>query len=259
MQWERYHYSIRSGWLGQAETRGPKVKKQDWNYNIKGGTAEYYEHIHRAAHNYFYGNIDGLRRPPENGFLKNQIKIAVYDSYDPDGSGRNDHYARLLNWLTSVTGILQAWPTITLRLYNRSPNQIFATTTQELAHSTHAKYAGPFTFIGSEKRMIETYAQTIEWQITTKYYRHYVSNYVFQSNYQNFSPNSRPVYTSLMVDLIDNENQPYLIDRVKNYTIQQIETETMRNKTFLQLKNDLRDRYYNSTENYLDELFNNWN
>ena len=39
----------------------------------------------------------------------------------------------------------------------------------------------------------------------------------------------------------------------------QIETEVMRNKTFLQLKNDLRDRYYNSTERYLDELFNNWN
>ena len=53
IQWERYHYSIRSGWFGQAETRGPKLKKQAWNHNIKGGKAEYYGHIHRASHNYF--------------------------------------------------------------------------------------------------------------------------------------------------------------------------------------------------------------
>jgi len=208
-----------------------------------------------------------LRRPPKNGFLKNQIKIAAYDSYDPNSSGRNDHYARLLNWLTPVTGVLQAWPTITLRLYDRPPTQIFGTTTHELAHSTHAKHAGPFTFIGSEKRMIETYAQTIEWQLTTKYYRQYKSDFVFENNYQHRSPvfgAPYTTYTSLMVDLIDDENQNlsnsnYVIDRVKDYSIQQIETETMRNKTFLRLKNDLYRNYNNPTKDYLDELFNNWN
>ncbi len=277
IQWERYEYSIRNGSLFQAETRGPKVKKQDWNHNIKGGKAEYYGHSHRASHNYFYGNIDGLRRPTKNGFLRNQIKIAAYDSYDPNGSGRNDHYARLLNWLTPVTGILQAWPTITLRLYDRPPTQIFGTTTHELAHSTHAKHAGPFTFIGSEKRMIETYANTIEWQLTTKYYKQYgVSfpkllgndfgyDYGYQNRYIGRRDNDA-IYTSLMVDLVDDFNQQlefgnsiYPMDKVKGFTIQQIETETMRNKTFLQLKNDLYRNYNNSTKDYLNELFNYWN
>lgn len=273
IQWERYHYSIRSGWFGQAETRGSKVEKQDWNYNIKGGIAEYYGHIHRAAHNYFYGNIDGLRRPPKNGFLENQIKIAAYDACC---DGRNDHYGRYINWLSPIAGPLQAWPTITLKLFNQSPSQIFGTTTHELAHSTHARHAGPITFIGSEKRMIETYANTIEWYLTTKYYGNYGVifpryfdndlgyNFGYQNRYLERRDNDA-IYTSFMVDLIDDYNQRiergslYPSDKVKNYSIQQIETETMRNKTFLKLKNDLKNRYYNSTENYLEELLNYWN
>ena len=50
IQWERYHYSIRNGSLFQAETRGPKVKKQTWNHNIKGGDDEYHGMIHTARH-----------------------------------------------------------------------------------------------------------------------------------------------------------------------------------------------------------------
>jgi hypothetical protein len=258
IQWERKHYSIRSGSIGQAELRGPQKKKEEWNYKIKGGKHEYYGHIHRAAHNYYYKNIGGLRRPPLNGFLKNQIKIAAYDYYDSKNRGRNDHYARILNYITPTTGILQAWPTISLKMYGRSPSDIFGVTSHELAHSTHAKNAG-LKFIDSELRLIETYANTLEWHLTTKYYKQYVNNFVFQNNYQNFSPASKPVYTSLMVDLIDSNNQPYVVDRVSGYTMNQIENEAFRNHSFASLKNDLRDRYYNSTEQYLDELFNNWN
>jgi hypothetical protein len=34
IQWERKHYSIRSGSIGQAELRGPQKKKEEWNYKI---------------------------------------------------------------------------------------------------------------------------------------------------------------------------------------------------------------------------------
>lgn len=49
IQWERQDYSIRSGWFGQAELRGPKLKNQDWNFNIENGPQQYYGTIHNAA------------------------------------------------------------------------------------------------------------------------------------------------------------------------------------------------------------------
>lgn len=52
IQWERYQYSIRTGNFGQAELRGPKLKKQDWDKDIQGGTDEFYGHIHRGAYHY---------------------------------------------------------------------------------------------------------------------------------------------------------------------------------------------------------------
>ena len=58
---------------------------------------------------------------------------------------------------------------------------------------------------------------------------------------------------------LEFKNSIYPMDRVKNFTIQQIETETIRNRTFLQLKNDLYRNYNNPTKDYLDELFDYWN
>ncbi|MDG1723521.1 MAG: hypothetical protein P8H91_05430 [Flavobacteriaceae bacterium] len=82
IQWERYHYSIRNGSLFQAETRGPKVKKQTWNHNIKGGDDEYHGMIHTAAHIYYYGSRFGLTSPPTNSFWKTQMKIAERTNRD---------------------------------------------------------------------------------------------------------------------------------------------------------------------------------
>ena len=62
----------------QAEIRGPKVKKQPWNLNIRGGRKEYLGHIHRAAYHYYYKNIIGLRRPQQNGLFRTQLKIRAH-------------------------------------------------------------------------------------------------------------------------------------------------------------------------------------
>jgi len=265
IKWERYQWSIRSGTLGQAETRGPKVIKRAWNLNIRGGKPEYYGHIHRACYNYYYGNIDGLLRPPTNGVLKTQMKIAAYDKYRREEPGTNFHYARIGNWILGglIGGSLQAWPTIVMKSYGLPSTRIFGITTHELAHSTHAKHSNVFRFAKSQ-RFRETYANTIEWYLTTRYYRQFRPDFVYEDNYQNELIAEQPVYTSLMVDLIDDYNQQVERgntalpqDRVHGFTIQQIEREVMKNETFVDLRDDLK-RYSNPTIHRLDELFSNW-
>lgn len=257
IQWERHNYSIRSGWFGQAELRGPKWKKRDWNYDIQGGRQEYYGTIHRGAHHYYYRNIGTLRRPPEKSFWRKQIKIAAY--LTNNGTSYNAHYTQI------IPG--QPWPTITLKRYEDNSVDVIGTTIHELAHSTHARHAGINHFIGSESRMKETYAQTIEWHLTGNLYRERFPNFIFDDNYQYRAPSlggSFTTYTSLMVDLTDNYNQrtfrgyQYPIDNVSGYTIKQIEDKVMDKKTFYSFKNALRDSYNNPTENNLDQLFNNW-
>ena len=256
IQWERHDYSIRSGWFGQAELRGPNLKNQDWNYNIIGGAQEYYGTIHRGAHYYYYQNIVGLRRPPSKDFWHKQIKFAAYLSNT--GTSYNVHYLQMLDF--------QPWPTITIKRYENNTDDIIGTTIHELAHSTHARHGGQNHFIFSEKRLRETYAQTIEWQLTGNLYRERFPTYAFQYNYQYRTISENPYYTSLMVDLIDNNNQRVSswngslcpVDNVSGYTINQVEDQVMNVKHFYSLNNALRDNYNNPTENNLDELFNNW-
>ncbi len=262
IQWERQDYSIRSGWFGQAELRGPKLKNQDWNFNIENGPQQYYGTIHNAAHYYFYKDVGGLRRPPHRAFFRGQIKFAAY--LVNEGTNYNSILSNILPG--------RPWPTITMKKYQQSSSSILGTTFHELAHSTHARHRSILRFNQSESRMKETYAQTIEWYLTTKRYNEIRPDlgFVFESNYQFRSPQfsatqpSYLTYTSLMVDLIDGFNQrtaygnQYVLDNVSGYSLNQIEDEVMQTKTFSELNFNLLNNYNNPTENNLTELFNNW-
>ena len=75
-------------------------------------------------------------------------------------------------------------------------------------------------------------------------------------------------YTPIVVDLIDEENQrntrghngsaDWPIDRVNGYTISQIETSFKKSKTWTEWRTNLFNDHTNSTENSLQELFDNW-
>ena len=147
-------------------------------------------------------------------------------------------------------------------MYDAGSINIFGTTIHEIAHSTHAANA-IFIFPVAEKRMRETYAETIEWYLTTKYYVQRNPNFIYQKNLQTKTPTEDPVYTSFMVDLIDDVNQrdngpQFPIDNVEGYSMRQIENMVMNNATFTGFKYDLKRVYNNSTEGYLDQLRNNW-
>lgn len=273
IQWERADWSIRSGWIGQAELRGPNLKNQDWNHYIDnangaGNPQQYYGTIHRAAHYYFYKDIGGLRRPPHRAFFRGQIKFAAY----LESSGTSYNAVHTTSFQSINPLLNQPWPTITMRRYNLNSSVILGTTFHELAHSTHARHRGLLRFTQSESRMRETYAQTIEWYLTTKMYHEIRPDlgFVFDDNYQDWSPQfsaTNPTYltyTSLMVDLIDNFNQrteygnQYVIDNVSGFTINQVENEVMQTRKFSELKTNLINNFDNPTEGNLTELFNNW-
>ena len=63
--------------------------------------------------------------------------------------------------------------------------------------------------------------------------------------------------------MIDDFNQrgissKHPIDRVKGYTLPQLERALIGAKSWWQWRDNIKNRYHNSTEQYLDELFNNW-
>jgi len=281
IQWERYHYSIRNGSLFQAETRGPKTD-QSWNHSIKGGDDEYHGMIHTAAHTYYYGDRFGLTSPPKvSGFFgAGQMKIAAREI---DGGSTGSSYSHLRSELTfglSAQIHIKAW--------NRSSDRVYGTTIHELAHAAHSVVdrgsydnlvRDAYTFpiqsdaVDNNKRLLETWASTVEIMFAVERYKNKFgqANYEYGNsdgynlkNRQRQTINYNIHYTSAGWDMIDNINQrnlygnSYPIDRVSGYTINQLENALNGAKTWWQWRDNIKNMYYNSSEPYLDELFNNW-
>ncbi|MDT0642187.1 hypothetical protein RM553_05010 [Zunongwangia sp. F363] len=281
IQWERYEYSIRNGSLFQAETRGPK-KHSRWDHDINGGDDEYHGMIHLAAHDYYYGNRFGLTSPPTNFFTGRQIKIAAREI---DGGSTGSSYSHIKNDLS--LGIAAQ---IHIKAWTRSSDRIYGTTIHELAHAAHSMvdrgsydnlvrdaYIIPWqggAVENNNRRLLETWAKTVEIVFALKRYRDDAGNPAYSyftqsngfnlSNYQRVRISEENHYTSGGYDMIDDFNQrvnygsAYPIDRVENYTIKQLESALIDAKSWLQWRDNIKSKYSNSTEIYLDELFNNW-
>lgn len=276
IQWERYHYSIRNGSLFQAETRGPRVKKQAWNHNIKGGDDEYHGMIHTAAHIYYYGSRFGLTSPPTNATFKKQMKIAAREQ---NGTSSHVHQRR---WIHLAQIHIKEW--------GEESQQVFGTTIHELAHAAHWNldknaynnlvwdgYISDEVFNNAhpgDVRTLETWATTVEIMFALKRYRDFFNQPSYEygkrggvpiRNFQLQRKADENFYTSAGFDMIDNINQrnlygsAYPIDRVSGYTIKQLENGLRGTKSWKQWRDNIKNKYSNPTEQYLDELFNNWN
>jgi hypothetical protein len=269
IQWERYHYSIRNGSLFQAETRGPKVKKQAWNHNIKGGDDEYHGMIHTAAHIYYYGSRFGLTSPPTNSFWRKQMKIAAREQ---NGVSSHVHQRR---WIHLAQIHIKKW--------GEESQQVFGTTIHELAHAAHWAmdrsaynnlvwdgYISDAVFNNQNRgdvRTLETWATTVEILFALNRYRDMFNQPNYKYNLENFQfrkISDNNFYTSAGFDMIDNINQrnvygsAYPLDRVSGYTVKQLEDGLRGAKSWTEWRNNIKARHNNSTENFVDELFNNW-
>lgn len=279
IKWERYDFSVRSGTFGQAWYNGPK-KKGNWNVNLGKSTSsvvndaqQYYALIHQGAHDYYYGNRFELTSPPKNGFFKRQLKIAGRQK-----KGKSS-YAKL-------RAILYFGADVSIQRWTLPSDEVYGMTIHELGHASHrvvdknsyiSLVLNAFNFFVSnsnkyeERILIETWSTAVEIVFTLHRYRNRFGlknyNYLLH-NYQQkpikVDKDYGPAYTSAGYDMIDNVNQrsaygnAYPQDRVSGYTIKQLETALKGAKSWSEWRDNIKRLYNNPTENYLNELFNNW-
>jgi len=287
IKWERYHFSIRSGTIGQALFNGPK-QKGDWNLKIGANEnsfvtdkQQYYALIFQAAHFYYYGDRMGLTSPSRNRWWKKQLKIAARAK---NGSSSHVHQ-RTLYWGADIS----------LQKYGNYSDLVFSTTIHELTHGAHRElHKDNYNHLVSEgyvkpcvsnwdcmesdadisstaknkRRLLETWAQTVEIVLTRDWYINQcnISNYIFErKNYQYVKIEDEPYYTSAGYDLIDDEDQSDTYsyrntpkDRVKGYSILELEEAIKHARSWEEWRDNIKEDYDNPTEQYVDELFANW-
>lgn len=237
---ERYEFEIRDGWLSTALLDGPKVKGS-WDVDMRGDKYEFYATIFRAAHHYYYEDIKGLRRPPENGFWKTQMKLRAFMSSDANS---NFSAARRFLGLGSA-----------IQIYNPhfSSMTIYATVIHELAHAAHWNMdSSAFRKLGSPSIIKESWARGVQWELTRMVYPDYRGGGTL-----------RPNYTQLVVDMIDapfdiNQGVGFPIDNVQGYTIRQIEDALKGQTSWEGWRDNIIRMYNNETENNLPALFEHW-
>ena len=278
IKWDRHHFSIRSAFLVQAIFNGPK-RKGDWSVDLGYRNSigvkdkqQYFALIHQAALDYYYGGRFGLSSPPRNNTLKPQIKILAYQT-DRKKSHVEPYFRTL--------GIL---PTIYIRKWGLSSDRIYGVTIHELAHMAHwdmdrnafrslALKAYIISKNKSCQAVIESWATGVEWALTTYRYRnkYRIPSYKYRYNLQykklaGYTENQEDlIYTSIIVDLMDNENQRYRwgikypMDRVSGYTIKQIENALRGARSWNQFRDRVKNINPSNHDNaQIDELFANW-
>ena len=119
----------------------------------------------------------------------------------------------------------------------------------------------------SAAAVIESWANGVEWQFAQQRYRVLfgIPNYRYCDNYQNQEINADRMYTSIVVDMIDNENQRAITgdvafpqDRVENYSILQVEQGIRGATSWNDWRNNMVNRHTNPSRGFLNELFANW-
>ena len=281
IKWDRYEFSIRSGTYGQAMLIGPK-KRGDWNVNLGRSSSkvvndrqQYYALIHQGAMDYYYGNRFGLTSPPRNSFFKTQLKITARLK------GGRSSYIKARRFLLAND--------ITLREWKSKSDKVYGEIIHELAHTAHREldgnaynnvvwdaYSGPCSSFfqcdklgptgNNNRRLMETWATTVEIVFALNRYkgRFGFNAYEYDRNLQKQTVLSENHYTSAGFDMLDDINQrneyghAYPIDRVKGYSVKQLENCLIGAKSWWQWRDNIKRKYNNPTEKYLDELFNNW-
>ncbi len=248
--WDRYHYSIRSGAVGQAIFNGPK-QRGDWNLNIADNSlSQFYAFIHLAAHRYYYLDILGIKRPPLNSTWKPQMKIGAYDK---DGRANHNEDRRLL-------GIRNQTKMYRLQNGNiRDSETMYNVSLHELAHASHWELRKNNWDNGrTEDKLQESWAMGVAWRLTRlRYPRH---NAFENLTFRWMRTTGESQYTSLIIDLMEGNNQgvtdtSFPFDRVNGYTLAQIESGLDVCDNIQDLETRLRNDHTNTSEQFLNELF----
>lgn len=248
IDFEKYDFQIRHGTAGRFIYVSEKTDSPI-NVLISDQSSEGYfiATIFRACYQYYYGEIDGLRRPPLNSFWKTQMHIAAIFKAAPDGDYANTNMAR------RFLGIGNA-----IKIYKDTnfPN-LFDSTIHELCHASHWNHSKTQYSQNTEEihRLRESLANGIARYLTDKKYPGWKGLYY----------GSNKAYTHIVDDLLDNlvleigYGKKYPEDRVEGYSIKQVEDAAVGAASTIEWKNNLYSiDPQNSSRQYLDTLFDAW-
>jgi len=285
IKWEDDDFRIIAHSGGQATLEGPD-QKGPWNFDIANNTkAQWYGTAFSAAKQYYDGERYGLAKPQNGDLFRTTIKVR-----DNDCTSRYAPHADI-----PVVGALFFNDIkVCVADYKDNMSALYGTTVHELTHSAHFKerpgnFSEEIILRPAGRRVLESWAQGVEWWFTINKYRTLSNNMAwgtyggYSSHFANFQyvtiDNSRrysngavirdDIYTSLVIDLIDDFNQRDAVgtdlsrplDRVSGYTINQIESALYNNSgvaLFSNWKHNLLNMFDNPTESFLHEYFNNW-
>jgi len=252
--WERDNWDIRSGSIGQAYYNGP-YSDSNWNLVIeeKYTSKSYlYAHIHHACFTYWFKNgAYGIKIPFHDSFWTTKVKILAYDEA---GRSYTDVDGKKIHFYRSQSAVV-----------NRSCSHIFESAIHELSHISHGVLINN-NFKDVAAKVYEGWSTGVAYTISKDYYP---LNSLFYGDWQDVTldeivDDHSNTYTPIVIDLLDDLNQraehdynptDYPIDRVKGYTLSQIECSLKGANTLAQWRDKLKSLYENETEQYLDELF----
>ncbi len=269
-----------------AKHRGHvRYKRACWNQHFTRGThSHFYSLIHNAARDYFSRAMltFSMHRPTGDYPWSERLKIC--GKWNSSNSNMWDLPLPIVGSIVSEIRIGRLD-----RNDNHLPsNQIFGTVTHEMTHAGHYRM-DPLFFINinnnCERKLIrESWAEAVETVITNNRYNQLTGNNYFASNRFNGTNlrfyNSRrqtetidgtggfdeiDEYSPLFIDMVDNINQNLLtlagnqpVDRVQNYTLRQLQESLKTSRGLYGLKERIKNMHSNSTEGFIDELFNEY-
>jgi hypothetical protein len=230
IDWERYNFAIRDGWLSGATYNGPK-QSGNWNLNLISGAQLFYARIFRAGFRYYYKDINGLRRPPENSFWNTQLHIRAFNEDNSDINGSHCPSCRFLGLGSAI------------KIYNpnRWSNEIFGTVIHELGHASHWNMDSN-GYNNSETIVAESWARGVQWSIGNLEYPGYIPRYFTN-------------YTGVVQDMVDGTGG---YDQVSGYSLRQIEDALNGQNTWINWRTNIVNQYNNATESNLANLFDFW-
>ena len=232
-------WDVRDGKTWQANTNGPEMKGA-WNHVIKDDKKSLgFGTLHRSLVRYFFEDVAGLRRP----FVVGQKLKVSYRHEDGDSNG---YFSS-----SGFEGIFAAHVHIFGFVNNnlRTTQELFSTTTHELAHVAHAFQMGNIQFWQVSNLIVESWARACQWKITELEYG--FSPFPVPGPIQNWFYDQNPNfnnYSPLFIDLEDNFNQnPTNIpsrprDEVSGYNLNLIQSNVLGHSYGL---SSLRDRLKN--------------
>jgi hypothetical protein len=233
-------------------------KKEAWNQTFTGNQAKW-SIIWTAAHQYYYEDLFGLKRPRENGYLNFSLDIQVYDDIEDTeyyiwfGTQAPGWYYTigLVDWIEISTG-------------NAESRDLYERTMHELTHSVHYEHMvinwweeRTAQFYWLSDRMRESFAAGFASYFTKKRY----------PNLDRRAFSSSNGYSGIIVDLEDSDNNyAYDVDKksptgeaVSGFTANQIQDAWLGSATWDGLQAKLKSDYPSGSggRTYTDTDYNN--